>query len=554
MRDDHGSPVRVSIASRRVASTALSVALALGTGSGARASSFHGTAEVQYQTVDRSRALPTQDSWSKVFQLDYASVLPGSIGFTSSARFAEQSIARQSYRARVPEGSVRLTHRNFGLSSSYRPSETRDDRNLTSRQKDLSFTAYAQQDKLPRLSASWIRSRLDPVSGAPATGTVTRSIATQYALPFVMLRAGYGDRLLEEAARSDSRIVENHASLGGTSAFQMGRAPISLQYDFSRARAYALSDRSQLSHAHVGSATTSFPITARAGASLQYSYRRTQILSRASSTQQDHNGGASVSYAFHPSFQLSSGAGVRTAFLPGGRSLTERFVAATALAQGQARAGLRLSASATHSVNWLPDGDARPADQIQTSTSMRLTRGLDLRGDFSIATSRPIAGSSDTIASPRQVAVQSGVGLSAAPLRTVFLDANVSKTRAGRSITSGGIDATSWSSGLRLTPAPTMQLLGRWGLTESAGSRSVTGQASFQWSVGSSFQLSGGYHRARRESFFLAPSALQESLTGSMGFRLARELNAAVRYTESNRGQPNRVRQLTVDLVRRFGS
>ena len=520
----------------------------------AHADSFHGAASMQYQNLDRSRVLPTQESWNKVLQLDYANLLPGSVAFTSSFRFAEQSIARQSDRVRVPEGSVRLTHHHFGLSSSYRPSETRDARALTTRHKDVTVTAYAQGNRLPRISGSWVRSRLDPSALSPGTGTITRALAAQYGIPHLNFRAGYGDRLLEQPTLAKTRLAERHVSLGSTSQFQVGRAPISLQYDFSRAHAFA-TDRSQLSHAHVAGASTSFPLSSRASTALSYNYRRTQILNRDDAVNQDHNGGVSLSYVLNPTVQLSSGAGVRTALLAGGRNLTEKFVSATASAQGQARPGLRLLGSATHSVSWLPDGAARPADNLQTTTSMRLIKGLDLRGDFSIATAKPVVVAPETTAFLRQVAVQSGVGLTAAPLRSVYLDANVSKSRAGRSVTSGGISTTSYSTGMRLTPHATMQLLGRWGFTHGPGSRSASGQATFQWTVTNAWQLSAGYNRARLDVSLPAArlTSLQESITASMAIRLARDFNAGARYTETNQGQPNRVRQLTVDLVRRFG-
>ena len=549
MRDDGGRPVRA------LATTLF--ALALAGDASARAESFRGSAEVQYQNTERPLLGPEQDAWNKIFQVDYGNVLPGSVALTSSFRFVEQTIARRPDRVRVPEGSVRLAHRNFGISTSYRPSETRDAVRAVSRQQDLNVTAYARQDKLPQISGSWVRTHLDPSGLAPGTGTVTRSLSAQYALPHVALRAGYGDRFLEESSTGPGRQSENHLSLGSTSQLQWGRAPISLVYDFNRSRARASLDRSRVAHAHLAALASSFALSPKATTTLSYSYRRNTIRGGLSDgTQQEHNGTASVAYAFNPVVSLSGGGGVRDAVLGAGRSATDRYVAATLTAQGQARPGLRLSAAATHAVNWLPDAAARPSENLQASTSMRLARGLDLRADLSVSTAKPVIVPPETTAFPRQVAVQSGLGITANPLRTVSLDASVTKSRAGERLTSGGISSTSYSSGLRLTPVPAIQLTGRWGLTDSPGSRSTVGQASAQWTLAGALQLSAAWSRAEQEVFFLSPRArsLQESLHGSMSVRLAENLNAAVQYSESNRGRPNRVRQLLVNVVRRFGT
>jgi hypothetical protein len=550
MRDDVGDPVRV-----RFGALALAVALAAAPAAPARGETFHGSAEVQYQNLDRAQFGPDQDTWNKIFQLDYGNLLPGAISLTSSVRFVEQTIARQPDRVRVPEGSLRLAHRNFGISTSYRPSETRDARSIVTRQQDLNVTAYARQEKLPQISGSWVRTHLDPSGLAPGTATVTRSLAAQYAIPHATFRAGYGDRGLEDGAAATPRQSENHLSLGSSSQFQIGRAPLSLVYDFSRARARGSLDRSQVAQAHLAGLTSSFALSPKATTSLSYNYRNTRLLGIARGTQQEHNGTAAVSYLFNPVVSLSGGGGVRDAQLGGGRNLTDRYVAATLTAQGQARPGWRMSAAATHSVNWLPDAAARPSENLQTATTMRIARGLDLRGDFSIATAKPVIVPPETTAFPRQVSVQSGVGVIASPLRTFSLDASVSKSRAGTRLTSGGVSATSYSTGIRVSPSSAFQMTGRWGVTDSPGARATTGQASVQWTLTGAFQLSGSWTRAEQEVFFLNPRArsLQESLSGSLSIRLAEDLNGAVQYSEANRGRPNQIRQLLVHLVRRFG-
>ena len=518
------------------------------------ADTFHGSAEVQYQTVDRSARTANLDTWNKILQLDYASALPGTVALTSSFRFVEQTVARQSDRVRVPEASVRLAHRNFGLSTSLRPAETRDSRGFIFRRQDLSVNAYAQRDKLPSLSASWVRSRLEPSALAPASSTVSRSIGTQYALPHITFRAGYGDRFLEDASQPGPRISENHLGAGSSANFQLGRAPISLNYDVSRSNNYPNASRSQESRSQLAGLGTQFPLDAKTNTSLSYNYRNTELVGVPGSTNQEHNGALSVARALNPTFQMGAGAGVRNAVLGGGRSLTERFVDATFSGQGDARPGWRLNGAITSSVNWLPDEVPRPSQSIQTNTTMRLARGLDLRGDLAITSAKLVAVLPDTSSLGRQMAMQSGVGISAYPLRTVYIDANMTRSHSGQSLTNG-LTARSYSAGLRLTPTTALQINGRWGLSNAPGSRATTEQASLQWTAGGSFQLSGAYSRARQEVSFptLALRSLQESFSGTMTIRLAQELNASAQYTESNRHQPNQLRQFSVNLVQRFG-
>jgi hypothetical protein len=487
--------------------------------------------------------------------MDYAHHLPGAIELTSNFRFVEQTIAHQSDRVRVPEGLVRLAHRNFGLSAGYRPTETRDSRGFVLRQRDLTLTGNAQRPGLPTIAGTWVRTRLDPNAFTPGSATIARSLSSQYTVPHATFRAGYGDRLLEQNPGTGSRLTENHLSLGSTSQFQVGRAPIAFQYDYSQARVDASLDRSQRSRAHLASVGTNFALDRKTSTTLSYNYRRTLVVGAPRSVSQEHNGGLSVSHVFNPVVQISGGAGVRSAILSG-RTETERFVSATASAQGEARPGWRMSAAATHSVNWLPGDPARPADNFLSSTTMRLTKGLDLRGDFSVTTARLIVVPPDTTTFTRQTAVQTSAGISARPLRSVYLDASVNHSRAGTALFGGGVTANSYSVGLRLTPYTALQMSGRWGLTEASGSRGSTAQASLQWALASSFQISAGYNHARQEVSLPAPGFVsrQEGLNGTVAVRLAQDLNASAQYNESNRGQPNRVRQLTVNVVRNFGN
>jgi hypothetical protein len=103
-------------------------------------------------------------------------------------------------------------------------------------------------------------------------------------------------------------------------------------------------------------------------------------------------------------------------------------------------------------------------------------------------------------------------------------------------------------------PHARLQTTGRWGLTLAPGSRGSSFQGSAQWTPGSALQVSGGYSRARQETTIPLPVVTtQESLSGALTTALGHDVNASVGYAESNRGQPNRVRQLTVNVVHTFG-
>ena len=130
---------------RRWVAVVAAVATVLPLSGRAAAQTLHGAAELQYQSVERVGSGFTRETWGKTFETDYSRPLPGAVEFASRFRFTEQTVAGQRDRLRVPEGSVRLAHRNFGFSTAYRPSESRDASGLTTRQQNLAVTANAQK-------------------------------------------------------------------------------------------------------------------------------------------------------------------------------------------------------------------------------------------------------------------------------------------------------------------------------------------------------------------------------------------------------------------------
>jgi len=523
-------------------------------GAGAGAQSLHGVGELQYQNLDQPGPGVRRETWVKSFQTDYSRRLPGAIELASRFRFTEQTVVGRPDRLRVPEGSLRLAHRNFGLSSAYRPTDTRDSQGKSLRQQNLTLTGYAQKPGLPSLAGSWIRTHLDPTEQTQGTATVTRSLSANYTRPGLALRSGYGDRLLEPDTAVGSRMVERHYNLGALSQFQIRGASTVAQYDFTQAWANPGGNRPQRSRSHTASLTSSYQATPKTSTSLSYLYRRTGILGVPGTLAQDHNGALSLSHTLTPVFTLSTGAGLRSAQFAG-RTLTERFLNAGISAQAQARPGWQVGASAGRSYNWLPGTPRRTSDYLSSSTFMRLTTGLDARGTFSLSSTRRPEGTVDSLTQAREVGLQLGAGITARPLRSVYLDLNAQRSRAGSSTLRGSPTSTSYASSVRLTPTRSLQLGGGWSQTRGFGSRGSTAQATLLWTASARLQVSGSYNRARQRTVgpIEPTTSRQESFSGALTTALGRDTNASVRYSESNRNQPSHLRQVTVNLVRRFG-
>lgn len=532
---------------------ALTVALP-DTGS-ADSGSFRGSAQAGYQRVERDGVGQPLEAWVKSVETGYGRSLPGEITFSSRLRFAEQTIVGRRDRARTPEGGLRLSHRYFGLSASYQPTESRDSRNVTTRQRTLAFTANAQKPGLPSVTGSWARNSSGATSGGlQGSASVARSLGASYNVSNLAVRAGYGDRSFAGLAGATSGLAESHVSLGSSLHFQAGRAPVSMQYDFGQSRANRNGLPSVVGIAHTAGVASSFAFSTRTSAALGYGYQRAETRGGFRSATDDHNGSLALSHRLTPGVQMSTGGGVRAARI-GGRSETESFAAASISAAGQARPGWRMAASAGRSYNWLPGEHVRAADDFQSSTSLRLANGLDAYGRFSVTASRRSDAAADSAQSLNRVGVQTAGGFTARPLRTVSLGASVSHNATGPSLWNTISSTTSYSADMRLAPAQRLQLAGGWSLSAGAASRGTTERASATLALGSRMQASAGYNRSRQRMLVPIPSSPrpQESASGTLSMALGRKMNASFRYGESAWGRPGHVRQMNVDVVRSFG-
>jgi hypothetical protein len=518
---------------------------------GAERGVLRGAAELQYQSSERVGVATPLETWIKTLRMDYARRMRGSLELSSHLVFSEQTLAGRPDRTRTPQGNLQLSHPYFSVLASYRPSEVRDVQGRTTRQQELSFNGYVQGPRLPRVTGSWIRRHYEPGRGIPAAAAVTRSLTSVYNLGATSFRAGYGDQYREGVFGSTGRAGESHYNLGASSQFRVGAGGLSTQYDFNQSRADPTGSRITTTRQHSAGINGGMRLSKRTSTGLAYSYRRTESVGTGRSPLEEHDGSLSLGHQLNSAVQLSGAAGVRSARINGANP-TERYLVASASAQGEARPGWRMDAAASHSLNWLPGIPARPADNVRATTSMRLTPGLDFRGDLSLsATRNPLAPRH----SPLELGLQSAAGIVASPLRTVSLDATVQRARAGVSLLRGGSSSSSYAANLRLRPSGAFQLNGGWGMATNSGTRSTTWQSGFQWSPRPTFQASGAYSRAAQErSDPTAPmTTSQESVSGSLAVALARNLSGTVRYAESNPGRTGSVRQISALLIQRFG-
>jgi hypothetical protein len=186
---------------------------------------------------------------------------------------------------------------------------------------------------------------------------------------------------------------------------------------------------------------------------------------------------------------------------------------------------------------------------------MELTRGLSARADLTTtSTQTPEPSGSDTTASIGLRSIQGGAGLTALPLRRLYLDGTFHASRSGTSYFTGGVTSTSYSANMRLTPSTRLTLNGSWSLNQGFRSKGTTAQASFQWLVGSVFQASGAYSRARQEAIALTLlSSLQESYAGSVAMALGRDLRGTLRYSVTNPRQTSEVHLMSAGMSYNFG-
>jgi hypothetical protein len=513
---------------------------------------IRGVAEVQYSKLSLLDPANDVEWWLTSVQFDYSTRFRKLYELSSQFQFTDQKYLGRPDRQRLPLGSLRLAHPLFGLFGSFRPIQVTDSRNVTTSQQELNLTGYFQRAGLPRLSASWNRRNQDASGRFPGTVAVRRSLMANYELGRLDLHAGYGDLAHEERGAGDRRRSEDNFNAGSSIRLENRRANAVLQYDYNQSRRRVDGARDATSRVHAASANGGVELSARTSANLSYSLRNVGATQFSTSSQVEHDGTLSLVHRPWRAVQLSGGAGVRSVGVAD-REETESFVMTSASAEGNARPGWKLGASANQSWNWLPGDRARPIQSVRSNTRMRLTKGLEAFGETSLSrTDRPDV-RADTIASATQVTFQTAAGLRAVPLRSITLNTNLRCYRTGATLLGGGPTSTTYTTSLDWKASEKLRLNGSWGhaggFVRNAPDRSTL-QAGVQWTPSRSFQASGTYTRANQQLRDPGTSltAGREAYGAWVAVALSRDLHTTIRYTEADPGLPTRARQVSATL------
>jgi hypothetical protein len=513
---------------------------------------IRGVAEVQYSRLSLLDPANDVEWWLTSLQLDYSSRFRKVYEFSSQFQFTDQKYVGRPDRQRLPVGSLRLAHPLFGLFGSYRPIRVTDSRNMTTGQQELNLTGYFQRTGLPRLSAAWNRRNQDASGQFPGSVAVRRSLMANYELGRLNLHAGYGDLAHENRTPAGRRGSENNFNAGSGIRFENRKANAVFQYDYNQSRRRVDGARDATSRVHAASANGGLEFSTRTSASLSYSFRNVGATPSSPVSQVEHDGALSLVHRPLRAVQLSTGAGVRSVSIAE-RDETESFVMTSASAEGNARPGWKLGASANQSWNWLPGDRARPIQSVRSNTRMRLTKGLEAIGEASLSRADRPGARADTITSATQVTWQTAAGLRAVPLRSVTLNANLRRYRTGTTLLGDGLASTTYTTSLDWRVSDKLQLNGSWGhaggFVQNAPDRSTL-QAAVQWTPSRSVQASGSYTRANQQLLDPGTSltAAREAYGAWVAVALTRDLHTTIRYTEADPGLPTRTRQVSATL------
>ena len=94
--------------------------------SAAGAQTLRGYGQVQYQSLRNGKVEFDREWWVTSFQADYAARLRPTLDLTAQIQFTKLDFAGRPEGSRVPFGSLRLTHTQFGVFGSYRPTTQTD--------------------------------------------------------------------------------------------------------------------------------------------------------------------------------------------------------------------------------------------------------------------------------------------------------------------------------------------------------------------------------------------------------------------------------------------
>ena len=546
----------------RLWATALMASICLGAPPRASAENLRGYAQLQYQRLERLKALDSaidQQYWIEAIHLDYAARLRRNLDLNAQVEFTKLDYTGRLDGSQVPYGTLRLAHPNVGVTGSYRLQAQTDLLGTTSRQKQAVLTGYATRQNWPRLDWSWIHRRLDPYDKIPGSSGLSRTVSIGHDIGQWNFRGGYSDLEQQPDESKERKLSQQNWTAGSSYMYAAGTKSLSVQYDYSENHRVDAGPNTG-TQSHDASVNGGKRLSPKANLSLNYAYRRTYLQGAIRETSEDKNGALMMSYTPSRPLTFSAGGGVRSTRTGPGQN-TEKYMLATAAANGPLRHGWTGGADATYSLNWSPDGRSHRVSTYGARTAMKLWTGMDITGGLLASVNdKFMFAPGDSIARPvlGRIVTQTNVAANATPLHGLSVNFAHSLYRVGKTFMgpANSSNADTWT--VQWSPVRTLRLDWSRGTSTSLGpatQRFVTSRANAQWNATQTLQISGSY--AQSDSPRRSSTVEYISARRLVGLRvlatLTRDLqmNAGANWVDPDTDRA--VRQIDASITQRFG-
>lgn len=519
------------------------------------AETLRGYARLQYQSQDQRGGMGSDvEWWLRTLHLDYGTKIRNDYDLTLQGEWNDLSYIDRPDRQINRRGSIRLAHRDFGATTSYRPLRVTDAQGQTTRQRETTVTGYLRRRNLPQLNGTYIRRRQLALGLSPATTSLTGTVNANYDLGAVDLRAGWNNQVRFSDLDDRNRVSQVNWTGGGSWNFARRATSANASVEFQEGRRHAETGLTTSSSGRSATLAGAHRFSKRVDAGLTYGYRHSAATNLTTRQLDDHDGSLLLSYRPRPAVTFSSGGGLRTARLAD-RQEIERYLVASAAAQGPIRPGWSGGASLARSYNWLPGETSRPVDAGTLTSRMRLARGLDFNAQSQVTAARASSIVADTSGTPTRVTSQTTVGFLATPLHGITFSYARSDYRTGSGLFDPDARAHSDTWDARWNPVRTMQLSGNLSRSRGLNANEAalrTRQAAAVWSPSGAFQLNGSYTRNDRSQFasFSQSSAGREVFGLRLLTSIAREWRVQVSVNDVDPGRPSHVRQWDATVTR----
>ncbi|HET9251621.1 MAG TPA: hypothetical protein VFP58_05840 [Candidatus Eisenbacteria bacterium] len=527
----------------------------------AAAQGMRGSAQVQYQMLDNPGVINDRDLWLSDVRVDVTRRFEDKLDLSAQILFRDVSYAGRVEGTRTPRGSLRLTHRDFGATGSYRPARVTDPRGITSHEDELQFSAYAAKEGWPVLNGTWLRRSTQPGwPGSPNAVGLSRTLSASFERMRFGVRVGYADQGRngrdDPRVRSDERRTWNG---GATLRLGSGRANLTTQYDGSRTDRILDGEKTEQVDYHTLSANGAAQHSRRLASSLQYAFRRSTGTDGVPYTRDDHEGTALTRYTLTRALSVSAGGGVRS-LLGAFEHETQWYLLGIVSGEGLIRPGWSAGAGVSRSLNWQANGRAHPIDTYQANTRMRLRQGIELTASGQVNVSDRLAGVQvDSLGERTAVVSQGSAALTLQPYREFTFMLSGRGYRSGDALLSGpAATSRSQAMDLRWNPSPWLQFTGSYARTHGAGIGEThlrVRQATAQWTPSRRLELSGSWWRsdeARNDPTAALPPG-RETWNGRILAGLSRDLKATLLYSMLDPGRATRADRIEATLTLGLG-